>query len=232
MRLSLERGDLSSFVAEQVSRSFPDRSVNGGELSNFVDRALERLEYSFSRINMKYYSEDGVAVFNHLNTNHYASFLYFLSNTIHRENGEESLAERVFALNKSLHGLDIFYEIEMPDVFLLVHPVGAVLGRAEYGNYLCVYQGCSVGANLDGVYPTFGEGVVLFGGSRVVGDSRIGDNCWIAPNAVVLETNVPANSVAFGLPPDMATKPCRHDVFERMFGHASAAIRSKEGEIA
>ena len=218
MRLSIEPGDLSLYVANQVSNLFPDRSVGGGEFSPFMDKTLERLDFCFSRIHMKYYIDDGATVFNHLNTNQYASFLYFLSNTIHREKGDPGLAERVFALNKALNGIDLFYEVEMPDVFLLVHPVGAVLGRARYGDFLCVYQGCSVGADLDGVYPILGEGVVLYGGSRVIGNSRIGDNCWIAPNAVVLNAEVPSDNIAFGLPPNMETKPASHNVREKIFG--------------
>ena len=218
MRLSIEPGDLSSYVAGQVSDFFPDSTVAPSDLSGFVDKALERLEFSFSRIRMKYYFEDGTTVFNHLNTNQYASFLYFLCNTLFQEKAEVSLAEKIFALNKSLHGLDVFYEVEMPDVFLLVHPVGAVLGRAKYGDFLCVYQGCSVGADLEDVYPTLGEGVVLYGGSRVIGNSRIGDNCWIAPNAVILNAEVPSNSIAFGLPPNMETKPARNNVRKKIFG--------------
>jgi len=232
MRLILEPGDLSLYVANQVSNFFPDISVGGREFSSFIDRTLERLDFCFSRIHIKYYAEDGAAVFNHLNTNHYASFLYFLSNTIYRETGDPTLAEKVFALNKALHGLDLFYEVEMPDVFMLVHPVGAVLGRAKYGNYLCVYQGCSVGADLDGVYPTLGEGVVLFGGSRVIGDSLLGDNCWIAPNAVVMDTEVPKDSIVFGLPPDTATKPARHRVLERIFGITETEPPTEGEEIA
>jgi len=217
MRLSLTPEALTRYVADQIPRFFPDRTVTTAHLYRFVDRALERTEYAFSRIHRKYYYEDGSTVFNHLNTDQYASFLYFVGNTIFRENGELDLAEKISLLNKTLHGFDVYHEVEMPDVFLLVHPVGAVLGRANYGNYLCVYQGCSAGANLNNVYPTLGEGVVLYGGARVVGDTWIGDNCWIAPNAVVMDTAVPSGSVAFGLPPNTSTKPARHNVVERIF---------------
>lgn len=218
MKLSIGAGELSAYLAAQVTAYFPDGRVSAAALKPYVDSALERTEQSFSRIRKKYYADRGNAEFNHLNTNHYAAFLYFVSNAVFRADGDVRLAEKTFALNKALHGLDIFYEVEMPDVFLLVHPVGAVLGRARYGNYLCVYQGCSVGANLDDAYPTFGEGVVLYGGSRVIGASRIGDNCIIAPNAVVIDAEVPSNTITFGLPPDTVSKPTRHDVLARVFG--------------
>jgi serine O-acetyltransferase len=39
-----------------------------------------------------------------------------------------TLADRIYYLNKALNGLDLFYEVEMPDVFYLDHPVGTVIG--------------------------------------------------------------------------------------------------------
>ncbi len=218
IRASLNLGDLSAYLAVQVTNLFPDGPVSPETLRPFVNAALERTEYSFSRIKTKYYSDGEITVFDHLNTNHYASFLYFVSNSIFRENGDIQLAKKVFGLNKALHGVDIFFEVEMPDVFLLVHPVGAVLGRARYGNFLCVYQSCSVGANLDDVYPTFGDGVILYGGSRVSGNSQVGNNCIIAPNAVVIDAVIPPNTITFGLPPGTVSKSTRHNVIAQVFG--------------
>jgi len=59
-----------------------------------------------------------------------------------------------------MHGIDLFYSVPMPDVFMLVHPVGTVIGKANFSNYLVVYQNCTIGADTD-VYPNFGEGIVL-----------------------------------------------------------------------
>lgn len=218
IKTSLGVDDLSAYLAVQVTNFFPDGPVSSDTLRPFVVAAIERTEYSFSRIKTKYYSDGEITVFDHLNTNHYASFLYFVSNSIFRENGEIRLAKKVFGLNKALHGVDIYFEVEMPDVFLLVHPVGAVLGRARYGNFLCVYQSCSVGANLDNVYPTFGDGVILYGGCRVTGNSQVGNNCIIAPNAVVIDSVIPPNTITFGLPPDTVSKSTRHNVIAQVFG--------------
>ena len=59
------------------------------------------------------------------------------------------------------------HEVELPDIFLFSHPLGTILGRARYANYFLVYQHCTIGSNLDGIYPTFGEGVAMFGGKNV-----------------------------------------------------------------
>ncbi len=63
------------------------------------------------------------------------------------------IADKAYALNKALHALDAFYEVELPDVFAVQHPVGTVLGRATYSDYFICYHNCTVGANLDNDYP-------------------------------------------------------------------------------
>ena len=171
---------------------------------------------------MKYYAADDV-FFDHLHTDHYATFLYFLSNTVYRREGPTPLAARVYALNKALHGLDAFYEVELPDIFFLQHPVGTVLGRANYADYFCVYQRTSVGSSLDGSRPTFGEGVVMYGGSAVIGRCTIGDNCWLSVNTLVMDSDVPSNSLVFGASPGLVVKPTSRDVRRDVFGRPHAA---------
>ena len=176
-----------------------------------------RAEHCFSRINQRYFWENGECVFNHYNTIQYCTYLYLLARTVHLEGGERVICEKLFALNKALHGLDLYFEIEMPEIFLLQHPIGTVLGRATYADYFCVYQGCSVGSNLDGIFPSFGEGVVLLGGCRVNGDCKVGRNAWIAPGAVVLDTVVPSDSVTFGMYPETTSNPTKNSVIDQFF---------------
>ena len=47
---------------------------------------------------------------------------------------------KLFVLNKALNGIDLFYEIELPEVFFIGHSVGIVLAKARYGNRLVLYQ--------------------------------------------------------------------------------------------
>lgn len=121
-------------------------------------------------------------------------------------------------MNKALHGFEAFYEVKLPDIFTVVHPVGTVLGRGTYSDYFCVYQGCTVGANLAGEYPSFGRGVVLYGGSRVIGRSRIGSNCLIAAGTTIIDRDIPDGHVGFGQHPQTASRPTRHDVVRTVFG--------------
>ena len=36
-----------------------------------------------------------------------------------------------------MNGVDIFYSVNLSEVFCLTHPLGTVLGHAKYGNFMC-----------------------------------------------------------------------------------------------
>ena len=217
LQTSLSPSDLTRYVSAQISTLFPDAVVAADELSGAVGHALERTELCFSRVNQKYYRRDGVPIFDHLHTDQYAAFLYLLGNSIHRLGGDTRIASKVYALNKALHGLDVYYEVELPEVFALQHPVGTVLGRARYGDGLFVYQRCSVGSNLEGESPVIGKGVVMFGGSAIIGASRVGDGCWLSVGTIVLDEEIPPRSVVFGRSPNLTVKPTGRDTLRDLF---------------
>mgnify|MGYP002380254940 FL=1 len=92
----------------------------------------------------------------------------------------------------------------MPSVFLLVHPLGTVLGRAEYNDHLLVYQRCGVGSN-HGIYPRLGRHLSLRPGSAVLGRCVIGDNVTVAAESLVLDRDVGADTTYIGNPRDHVT---------------------------
>jgi len=209
--------ELSQYVARQLSGCFPDRSIAAHSIAAHVAAAMERVEYCFSRVVIKGFAPGGDPSFNHLHTDQYAMFLYLLSNSVFRTGGDPSLAAKAYGLNKALHGIDAFYEVELPPVFFFQHPVGTVLGRAVYGNYFAVYQRCSIGSNLDGEAPVLGDGLVMFGGSGIIGRCRTGNNVCLSVDAIVMDADIPADSVVFGRPPAIVRRPSRRRVTERFF---------------
>jgi serine O-acetyltransferase len=216
MKASLDRTALAQYVKRQFDAFFPD-GAKLGDLPKMVGLALDRSEHCFSRIGVKGYSDVNGARFNHLHTDQYAIFLYYLANSAFKA-GEGSIAERAYALNKALHGLDAFYEVELPAIMLLVHPVGTVLGRATYGDYFCCYQNCTTGANAKDVYPCFGRGVVMYGGSRIIGETTIGDNTFIAAGTITMDKGVlPADAVLHGVHPKSETSPTKRNVIREVF---------------
>lgn len=116
-----------------------------------------------------------------------------------------SLKDKFYYLNKILHSVDIYSEVELPPVFFLEHPLGTVLGRAEYGNNFFAMQGCTVGGNK-GKYPIIGENVKMFSNSKVLGDSHIGNNVWLSANTYVKDELIPNNSIVFGSTPNLIIK--------------------------
>jgi serine O-acetyltransferase len=213
---SLDTTSLGRFVADQINNLLPDSALKSEILCPFIKKAVERTEHCFSKINNKYFFDGTQVRFNHLNTDQYAMFLYFLSNTIWQEVNDVQLASRVYYLNKVLNGLDVFYEVKLPDIFLFVHCIGTVLGRAEYNDYFVVYQRATVGGN-NREYPHLGKGVVMYGNSALIGKCKIGDNCFISYGTIVIEKDIPPDMVAFGRHPDISYKQTKKTVIERFF---------------
>lgn len=206
IRSSLDPAGLAAYGAGQVNTLFPDRrAVSGVELAGAVAGALARLEHCFSHIDNKYFFDGEQAIFNHLHGDQYAMWLYLLANELHRQGGPASTCSKLFLLNKALHGVDAFYEVELPSIFLLVHPMGTVLGRGTYSDFFVAYQRCGVGSNKD-IYPTFGKYVTLRPGSAVLGNCLIGENCQIAAESLLIDRDLPDNTLYFGDPKTARTK--------------------------
>ena len=200
LRSSLDAPGLAAYAAAQVNAMFPDPDpVGPDELAPAVAAALPRLEHCFSHVANKYFFDGERAVFSHLHGDQYAMWLYLLSNALHRQGGAASTCSKLFLLNKALHGVDAFYEVELPSVFLLVHPLGTVLGRGNYSDFFVAYQRCGVGSNND-VYPTFGRHVTMRPGSAVLGACTIGDHCQIATESLVLDRDLPDHTLYIGGP--------------------------------
>lgn len=215
-KFSLPIDEFRGYVARLIHHHLPDETAPAAIDPAVFRRALDRAEHCFKHVQRKYYCADGQTLFDHLNGDHMAAFLYFLGNTVWRETGNEALAARLFYLNKIMHGLDLFYSVAMPDIFLLVHPLGTVLGNAKYSDFLVVYQNCTVGALTD-TYPQFGAGTILYARSTVLGDCRCGADVVFAANSFIVDTDVPDRSVVLGQYPNHKLSPNHTPVRARCF---------------
>lgn len=203
MILSITKSELTNYILNQLNHIFDDgKNIKKDDLTKYIDLAISKLEFCFSKINNKYFFDGKNSIFNHLNGDQYSMFLYFLCNTIYKESNaldSEIFASKVYLLNKALHGIDAFYEVQLPSIFLFVHPVGTVLGRANYSDYLIVYQRCGIGANHNSS-PELGRYLTLHPGSCILGHSKIGDNCSIASDSLLIDTNLEDNTLYLGNP--------------------------------
>lgn len=215
MRTVLTLAEHISLLEKQLQHFFPDgRAI--GDLRQLVDHALAKVDYCFSKIKLPGYSEKGESKFNYLHSEQYAVFLYFASNLAWKEQTNIELASKLFYLNKALNGIVCMYDTALPDIFVIVHSVGIVLGKASYSNYFAVYQNVTVGSDRD-QSPTFGERVVLNGGSFVIGNCQLGNNVSVSAKSFLLHETIPDNSVAAGRSPDLLVKPARRNLSDVLF---------------
>ena len=202
MITSLDRKQLSKFTSRQLNNYFPDnRLVKSEELIDQIAISLDKVNFCFSKVVSKYYSIGYEPYFNHLNGDHYATFLYFLSREYYLSTDRIDICDKIFYLNKALHGCDIFYQVELPDIFILVHPTGTVLGRADYSDYLVIYQGVRVGSNND-LFPKIGKYVTLRPGCGVFGECKVNSNVEFGVDAFIKDCTIPSNVTVVGQYPN------------------------------
>ncbi|MEZ9576860.1 MULTISPECIES: serine O-acetyltransferase [unclassified Vibrio] len=85
------------------------------------------------------------------------------------------------------------------------HPIGIVIGDGvKIGSNVTIYQNVTIGARRLGegkvnLYPTLGNNITVYTGAVILGNVKIGNDCIIAANAVVLK-DMPAGTIAKGVP--------------------------------
>ena len=204
MKLDIPLLDLKQFVVRQLNNFFPDNNAVSvdEEFSLAFDRALERLENCFSHIVVNGYSikEDGVDVpfFQHTNSDQYCQFLWFLSNTLWKMYpGKKDVCDKLILLNKMLHGCWFTYKVELPDIFVVVHPVGSVIGHAYYSNYLVICQNVTIGQKEVGDLSHIGEYCFLGTGATIMGICNIGDRTSLGIRATIYNEDLEEDSVVY-----------------------------------
>jgi serine O-acetyltransferase len=205
---SLANPALARYVTAQLNNHFPDETPIAADAVLAAVVAVEERAYRcFTGIRKKYFNEGDRVVFDHLHSDQYAMYLCMLANDVHRRQGDARLSTKLYYLNKVLHGLDVYFTAELPEVFLFVHPVATVLGRAQFADGLVVYQGCTVGCLNDGVFPTFTGSAILYANSSVLGRCRVGRNVCVAAGSLIVNTDVPDDTVVLGRHPHYEFRP-------------------------
>ena len=198
--ISIDENELAEYLSRQMNLIFPSKDpVNSQDLFEIQRISLQRLEYCFSKVNIKYFFDGKNTIFNHLNGDQYSMYLYLMSYTAYKHFNNVDIAAKSYLLNKTLHGIDAFYEVELPDVFVFIHPLGTVLGRASYKDFLVVYQRCGIGSNND-CQPDLGKYLTLHPGASILGKSVVGDNCSIASDSLLIDMTIPDNQTYIGNP--------------------------------
>ncbi len=208
------RESLIAYTVAQCAAVVPDgrEAAFRSAVDAHLDETLERLHRCINACAPWRQDE-----FNVLQSSQHAIYLYFLGNTAWMRSGDTAAATRLFLMNKAFNGIDLFYEIAMPEVFYIGHSVGIVLAKATYGNYLVLYQNSTVGRHKDQI-PVLGERVVLYPNTAVIGRSVVEDDAVVSQGVSVVNKRVPAGSIAFaGAPGELAFRPRPDDLIGEYF---------------
>ena len=206
MTLEISKKKILEGVVKQLNSFFDvsDNEIN--ILADYFEDVLLRTEICFSNTDNKYYSKNNKAYFNPYHSGQYTIFLYFFSNSIFRENIKfKGLADKLYYLNKIMNGCDLYCEIDLPNIFMLDHPVGSVMGRANYSDYFTFGQNCTVGNN-HGIFPVIEKNVKMSANSMIIGNCTIGENTIIGAGACIKDEDIPKNSLVFGYSPNLIIK--------------------------
>ena len=188
IKSSLDIPSLKNYVTSQLNYFFPDNralSISKKALILTLDR-LEIIIYHVKMWNSGY--------FNHLNSSQYCAFLYLLSNFIYKEYGECSTCEKIFYLNKALNGIDLYYKVNLPNIFFFPHTSGTVIANTNYGDRLIIFQNCTVG-RYGSNYPSLADNIIMFPGSSIIGSCKIGNNVTISPSVTLLNQTIESNTI-------------------------------------
>lgn len=188
----LTNNELADYVCNQLAHFFPDNQNLKSTILKNVDEAMNRMLYSLKHVKLNGYTK-----FSHLHSDLYAQFIYYLSNTIWNNDKNVTVSSKLFYLNKVLHGINCMYDTQLPDIFLLIHCIGTVLGKASYSNYFVACHNVTIGSDK-GYSPIINEGVYLGPGSSIVGKCVIGTYSHFSINSVVLNQNTKDNCVVIG----------------------------------
>lgn len=197
MITSLSVTELAEYTSRQLNHFFPDKNlVDLAGYKTCVQLALDRMDYCYQRVSLKHYFNGTDTLFNHLYSDQYVMYTWYLANSIWKETQDKNLCNKLYYLNKSLHGFDCMFDTRLPDIFLIFHGVGTMLGKATYSDYFVVLHGCTVGSHK-GNYPVMEKGVALAANSSLIGNCKVGRNCNIGTGTLVFERDLDDHETAF-----------------------------------
>lgn len=198
MECSLSKVDLKSYVKAQCESYFPDKySFSGSDVDKAINLSLQRLEYCFSHIAVRnYHDKNGNTNFYHLHSDQYSQWLYYLANSLWQISENRPLCDKLILLNRVLHNCWFSYKNHLPDIFILVHPIGTILGNAMYSDYLVVLQNVTINTmlNSDRTFALHcGKGLFCGANAKIIGKENIGDRVSLGIDSCVYKRHIPSD---------------------------------------
>ena len=117
----------------------------------------------------------------------------------------------LFKFVQIVTGVELPCEATVGRNFVIDHFGGIIVsGYATFGDSCRIRNGVTIGLRRieEKLAPAIGNNVDIGAGAKLLGPITIGDNVIIGANAVVL-CDVPANSIAVGVPATIKPRACR-----------------------
>ncbi|MEF2969077.1 serine O-acetyltransferase [Paenibacillus sp. M1] len=112
-------------------------------------------------------------------------------------------ARIVSQVSRFFTGIEIHPGARIGNRLFIDHGMGVVIGETcEIGDDVVIYQGVTLGGSgkeKGKRHPTIGNNVVIGSGAKILGSFKVGDQCNIGANSVVLK-EVPPGSTVVGIP--------------------------------
>ena len=193
---------------------FATVGIDFNEIEQYLLASLEISEKRFQLNRSKYFTsgDERRARFSATHYSSHALLLYQLSRECFLQ-GRIDLAEKIYFLNISTTATDLFYEVDLPLRTGCDHPLGSVIGRANFGadSSLFFRQNCNIGGNRDingtPIYPEVLGSLYMNPRSSIIGRCIVVGNVILANGVYVKDHGVLENVVVFGTSPDLIVKP-------------------------
>lgn len=121
---------------------------------------------------------------------------------VHRVRLLPTLLER---LNMVLFGLELGPSIPIGPGLYIPHPWGTTVMARRIGANATFIHAITIGMRQEEEFPVLGDGVFIGAGARILGGIKLGDDCSIGANAVVI-ADVPVGATAVGVPARLVGK--------------------------
>jgi len=186
-----EDTELANYLLSQIRTLFPGDEDLVSEIRGHISAAIDDVRKIVSTL--VEWRDRG---FSKLISWQYATFLYKLSRRCVAANLDIAATDRIFLLNKTLHGLDLHPQINLPEIFFLSHTNAAVFSRASYSDYSVFHQSVTIGRKGDS-RPSMEKFLVMYPGSMIIGNCLVRENTVLAPGVRLIDKDTPGNCYVF-----------------------------------
>ena len=156
-----------------------------------------------SKIRDKYYSHQNKGILDLAFIDHFLILTFRLSFLFSKEKKYTELAKAIFYSSRFRTGCNIFYKANINKYFWPIHPYGTNISQhVRFGKGLQIYHNVTIGPyDLEDPVTTkkrtkikIGDWVIVFGNSKIMGNSVIGDNVILGIGSKIVNRNVPSNT--------------------------------------